>query len=89
MHNANYSSAYISTAITTQVSTQPSTIVGLLVTETAAGTITVYNGQGTSDVTIAVLKASIAEGYYPLNVSCPKGIKVVTAGNSKVTVIYK
>lgn len=88
-NTGNYSSTYISSATTTQVTTLPSTIIGLLVTETAAGTITVINGQGTSDVTIAVLKASIVEGYYPLNVACPKGIKITTGAASKVTVIYK
>lgn len=89
MNHGNYSSTYISTATTTQVTTQPSTLVGILVTETAAGTITVINGQGTADVTLGVLKASIAEGYYPFNVSCPKGIKITTGAASKITVIYK
>ena len=89
MQGGNHSSSYISTATTTEVSKLPTTIVGILLTETAAGSITVINGQGVSDVTIAVLKASIVEGYYPMNISCPKGIKIVTAAASKLTVIFK
>ena len=83
------SKAYISSATTTQVYTGPCALVRLVVTETAAGTITVYDeAAGGSTNVVAVLKASIAEGTYDFNVGCSKGLQVVTAGASKVTVVY-
>lgn len=76
---------YISTATTTAIGTGPQVLGSIILGETAAGSITVYNG---ADV-IAVLKASIAEGEYRFNVACPKGLSVVTAGASKLTVTSK
>ncbi len=78
---------YISTQTTTQVYTGRCILKNIIITETAAGTITVYDEIG-SDTThiIAVFKASIAEGSYPLNAVCARGVKVVTAAASKLTV---
>lgn len=78
---------YISTQTTTQVYTGQCILKGIYITETSAGAITVYDeiGSGTT-VIIAVFKASIAEGFYPLNAVCSRGVKVVTAGASKLTV---
>lgn len=85
----DYSSSYISTATTTQVYTGYANLVRIVITETAAGAITIYNetGSGTTDVK-AVFKASIAEGTYELGITCSTGIKIVTAGASKLTVVY-
>lgn len=81
---------YVATNTTTQAVTGRALLVGILVGETAAGAITVYNeiGSGTTDIK-AVLKASIAEGWYPLNIVMSTGIKVVTAGASKITIVYR
>ena len=80
---------YISGVATTQVATGRAEIVGILVGTTDAGAITVYNeiGSGTTDIK-AVLKASIAENYYPINVICSTGIKVVTAASPTITVVW-
>lgn len=85
----DYSRRYISTATTTQVHTGYCNLVRIVVGETAAGAITVYNeaAGGSTDV-VAVLKASIAEGTYEFGVTCSAGIQVVTAGASKITVVY-
>lgn len=90
----NYKSTYISTATTTDVSgngTVPFTgvLVRIIVGETAAGAITVYDAvSGATTTTIAVLKASIAEGTYEFGINVSKGIQVTTAGASKITVVY-
>lgn len=57
----------------------------IIVGETAAGTISVY-----TDTTspVAVLKASIVEGDYEFNVVLRNGLSVVTAANSKITVVW-
>lgn len=90
----NYKSTYISTATTTDVSgngTTPFTgvLVRVIITETAAGAITIYDAvSGATTTTVAVFKASIAEGSYEIGRQISAGIQVVTAGASKVTVVY-
>lgn len=85
--NAGYSSSYISTATTTLIMTGRGSIVGLCVTETAAGTITVYDSLSASGTVLGVLKASIGEGTYLIGVPFSTGCTVVTAAGSKVTII--
>lgn len=80
-----YSYNYIATATTTAVKSTPGYVKGILLTETAAGTITVKDGSAT----VAVLKSSIAEGWYPIEAYFAEDIEVVTAAASKLTVIYR
>ena len=86
----NDRSVYISTATTTAVLGKSGTLKKIVLTETAAGTITVYNNpSAASGEVIAVFKASIVEGTYHFgNRFCPLGITVVTAGASKLTVVF-
>lgn len=85
----NNSNSYISTATTTQVYTGPCSLVRVIVGETAAGAITIEDDNASvSGPTVAVLKASIAEGSYEFGIAMTNGIKVTTAGASKVTVVY-
>lgn len=85
----NYKSQYISTATTTNIDVGQGQLIRIVVTETAAGAITVYNEEagGTTNV-LAVLKASIVEGTYEFGINYSEGLQVVTAGASKITVVY-
>jgi len=76
---------YISTQTTTIVSTKPAVIHSIVLGETAAGAITIKDG----DTTIAVLKASIAEGTYIFDAECRTSLVVVTAGASKICVTWR
>lgn len=80
---------YISTATTTDVFTGQGTLKKIILTETAAGTITIYDEAtgGTSNI-VAVLKASIVEGEYEFDVALARGLQIVTAGASKLTAVY-
>jgi hypothetical protein len=80
-----YNQEYISTATTTTVSTGKSVLHSIVVGETAAGAITVKDG----DTTVAVLKSSIAEGTYEFDMIIREGINVVTGAASKITVMWK
>lgn len=85
----NYKYNYIATATTTVVDAAGAgQLIRIIVTETAAGAITVYNEAtgGTTDI-IAVLKASIVEGTYEFGIQYSKGLQIVTAGASKITVV--
>lgn len=81
-------SNYISSATTTQVKTGAGVLHALVLTETAAGAITVYDNVTSTGTPVAVLKASIVEGTYAFNVAFSTGLRVVTAGASKLTVSY-
>lgn len=80
---------YIATATTTTIFDGPGVLKKIILGETAAGAITIYDeaAGGTTDI-IAVLKASIVEGEYEFNVAIGKGLQIVTAGASKLTVVY-
>lgn len=80
---------YISTATTTNVFVGPGTLKKIIVGETAAGAITIYDeAAGGTTTVVGVLKASITEGEYDFSVAVGKGLQVVTAAASKVTVVY-
>lgn len=79
-----YKKRYIATATTTAVKAETGVLHSIVVTETAAGTITVNDSLGI----VAVLKASIVEGTYLFDVDCVGRIEVVTAAASKLTVSY-
>jgi hypothetical protein len=81
-------STYISTATTTVVKSGRGTLGKIIITETAAGAITVYDNTAASGTTLAVFKASVVEGSYEFNIRFLTGLTVVTAGASKLTVTW-
>lgn len=90
----SYKYTYISSATSTDVTGNGSTpitakLIRIIVTETAAGTISIYDAlSGATTTTVSVMKASIAEGTYEYGITFARGIQVVTAGASKVTVVW-
>lgn len=85
----SYTGKYISTATTTTCKSGSGRLKRITIGETAAGAITVYDNTAGSGTVIAVLKASIAEGTYEFDVNFTTGLTVVTAGASKLTVVYE
>lgn len=59
------------------------TLWGIMVNTTAAGTVTVADSTGT----LAILKASIAEGFYPFNMTFSGFLSITNAGGSDLTVL--
>lgn len=84
-----YSSTYISTATTTTVKTGKGVLRRIIISETAAGAITIYDNTAASGTVLAVFKASIVEDSHEFNVRFGTGLTIVTAGASKVTVIWE
>ncbi len=78
---------YIATNTTTVVSNGPGKLWRIIIGETAAGAITIYDNTEASGTAKAVLKASIAEGSYEFGMEFKTGLTIVTAGASKITVI--
>lgn len=81
--------AYIDSATTTQVDTGNGRLVRVLITETAAGAITIADSASAATPVVALFKASIAEGDYEVGITYTTGLRVVTAGASKVTLVYE
>lgn len=87
MSRAGYNRAHISTATTTQVTgsaTKGGRLIRVVVNATAAGTITINDANGT----VAVMKASIAEGSYEFDVAMAGKIEVITGAASDLTVVW-
>lgn len=80
---------YISTATTTTVKSGRGNLGRIVVTETAAGAITIYDNTTNSGTVIGVLKASVAEGTYTFECRFQTGLTIVTAGASKITVTWE
>lgn len=80
---------YITTTTTTQVATGACLLVGIVVNTTAAGTIGIIDGIAGTTVNVGQLKASITEGTYMYNCIMKSGIRIVTGGNSDITVLWK
>lgn len=84
-----YTPRYISTATTTTAKSGAGVLGSIVLGETAAGTITVYDNTAESGTIIAVLKASVVEGTYTFNAAFTTGLTIVTAGASKLTVNFQ
>jgi hypothetical protein len=82
------SGSYISSATTTTVKSGAGVLHAIVVGETAAGAITIYDNTAASGTTIAVLKASIVEGTYVFDRTFSTGLTIVTAAASKIHVSY-
>jgi hypothetical protein len=82
------SGAYISTATTTTVKSGAGVLHTIVLTETAAGTITIYDNTAASGTVIGLLKASIVEGTYTFDRAFTTGLTIVTAAASKLTATY-
>lgn len=80
---------YISTATTTTVKSGKGILERIVLTETAAGTITIYDNTAASGTVLAVIKASAVERDFDFNCRFGTGLTVVTAGASKLSVIWE
>lgn len=89
MTETPYLHRYISTATTTTVKSGTGVLKSITLTETAAGTITIYDNTSATGTVIAVLKASVAEQTFLFDVSFNTGLTIVTADASKLTVSYR
>ncbi len=88
MEYSDYVPSYISSATTTQVATGKGMLHSITIGETAAGAITIADGTASASTTFAVLKASVAEGTYRFDCAFATGLRITTAGATKMTVTY-
>jgi len=77
---------YISTATTTDIFSGQGRLKKIVIGETSAGAITISDTSGSN--VIAVLKANIVEGEYEFDIAVAQGLRIVTAGASKLTAVY-
>ena len=85
MSDKGYRSVRITTGTTTQVKAATGVLKSIIIGATAAGTITVNDALGTK----LVLKSSVPEGIYGLNLLCAGKIEVVTAAASDITCTFE
>lgn len=82
------SGTYISTATTTLCKSGAGVLHTIVLGETAAGAITIYDGLTSAGTVMAVLKASIVEGTYVFDRAFATGLTIVTAGASKLSATH-
>jgi len=87
VHARQATSKYISTATTTLIVTGPGVLERIIIGETAAGAITVYDNTAGSGTILIAFKASVAEGTYECGIPFGTGCTVVTAAASKLAVV--
>lgn len=87
MENNNHK--YISSATTTVCKTGSGQLKRITISETAAGAITVYDNTAGSGTVIAAFKASVVEQTYEFQIPFYTGLTVVTAGASKLNVVFE
>lgn len=89
MNKQEYQYKNITTNTTTQVFVGRGLLRSIVIGTTAAGSITITDTDGTtSNGNIGILKASIVEGTYRYDVSVSRGLSIVTAGSSDITVCW-
>lgn len=96
LYRDSYNSTYIASAATTSIlgatTGQHCKLIRIVVGETAAGAIRVYDAATGATASAsnqkAELKASIVEGTYDFNMTMAQGIQVVTIAGSKITVVW-
>lgn len=81
-----YKPTNITTGTTTQVATGKGILHNIVVGTTAAGAISIIDGIAGSTANIGTLKASITEGTYTFNCTFAKGLRIITAAASDITV---
>lgn len=79
---------YISTQTTTQVYTGTCILKSIIINTTAAGAISIIDNTTGSTVTTGIIQASALPGTYEYNVVMSKGIRIITAAASDITVTY-
>ena len=83
---------YVSTAGSATIKVGRGTLERIVVGETSASKIEIYDGvDGDTFTQLGELKASIAEGSYEFNCTFANGLYIAIAapGGSKVTVVYR
>lgn len=78
---------YISASTTEQIVTGPCVLERIVIGETAAGAISVYDATSGTSNERAQLKSSITEGVYEFNMHLKNGCRVAVAADSKITVV--
>lgn len=80
--------AYIASATTTKVKQSAGVLHTVVLGETAAGPITIYDNVTSTGTPMAVLKTSIGEGTFIFDCEFTAGLTIVTGAASKLTVNY-
>lgn len=82
-------STYIATATTTTIKTGRGNLARIVLTETAAGTIVVYDNTAASGTILASFKASVGEQTFEIGCKFQTGLTVITGAASKLSVIWE
>lgn len=86
--NKEYEYTNIAGVATTVVFTGKGLLHNIIVNTTAAGAITIYDGNGANTTLVGTLKASVVEGTYQYDIKIANGLRIVTAATPDITVTW-
>lgn len=87
-NNREYQYTNITGAATTQIATGRGTLQSIVVNTTAAGSVKIIDDITGTTANIGTLKSSIVEGTYTYNIVFSKGLRIVTAAASDITICW-
>ena len=79
---------YISSGTTTVVKSSPGAVLSIVLGNSTAGTVTVYDNTAASGNIVAKFNASTSPFSFSVGAICNTGITVVTTASDQVTVVY-
>lgn len=90
--NDGLAKAYITTATTTAVKVGNGRLLAIILNKpVASSTITLQDGDGTTNVAFAVITNTTDVKPYslPYNIKFTRGLRVITSGADDITVVYE
>lgn len=79
----------ITTATTTTVSARPCYLSHIVVNGGTMGAITIWDNNATTGAVVATIASPLAGQHYVYDAAMVYGLKVVTADNTNVTVLWQ
>ena len=84
-----FSAVNITTNTTTTVSARPCYLSHIVVNGGTMGTITVWDNNATTGAKVATISSPLAGQHYVYDAAMVYGLKVVTADNTNITVLWQ
>ena len=79
----------ITTAATTTVSARPCYLSHIVVNGGTMGTVTIWDNNATTGAAVATIASPLAGQHYVYDAAMVYGLKVVTADNTNITVLWQ
>ena len=91
LNRDDYKYTYVGAGATTQVATGPCRLIRIIVNTPLDGSINIIDGTSGSTTNVGIIKTVTADTNVPTyyyGIKLPTGLRIITTGNSDVTVVW-